>query len=56
MEKLTLKGPEKNFGIHSAPTPGFGYTWQRSIEKEQETQQKDPHLKKVEKFDGYLKT
>ncbi|KAI6196716.1 Complex I-B14.5a [Aphelenchoides besseyi] len=56
VEKLVMKGPEKNFGIPKAPTPGFGHNWSRSIEAEQETQKNDPHLKHVERYDHYLKT
>uniref|UniRef100_A0A0K0E7C3 NADH dehydrogenase [ubiquinone] 1 alpha subcomplex subunit 7 n=1 Tax=Strongyloides stercoralis TaxID=6248 RepID=A0A0K0E7C3_STRER len=47
------KGPEENFGL-SIPTPGFGYEWVRSVEHEQYTQQKDPIMKTLQRYDKYL--
>ncbi|CEF63348.1 NADH:ubiquinone oxidoreductase subunit B14.5a family-containing protein [Strongyloides ratti] len=47
------KGPEENFGLN-IPTPGFGLEWSRNIQYEQLTQQKDPIMKCLERYDKYL--
>ncbi|KAK0411982.1 hypothetical protein QR680_005965 [Steinernema hermaphroditum] len=57
MEKPAVsanKGPEQNFGLE-APTPGFGYEWKRTISEELSTQQGDGELRRLERFDRYLK-
>uniref|UniRef100_A0A915DE00 Cytochrome b-c1 complex subunit 8 n=1 Tax=Ditylenchus dipsaci TaxID=166011 RepID=A0A915DE00_9BILA len=33
-----LKGPEENFGLPEAPTPGLGYSWSRNLQEEMHTQ------------------
>uniref|UniRef100_A0A0N4ZYR6 NADH dehydrogenase [ubiquinone] 1 alpha subcomplex subunit 7 n=1 Tax=Parastrongyloides trichosuri TaxID=131310 RepID=A0A0N4ZYR6_PARTI len=53
VDKAVNKGPGDNFGL-STPTPGFGIEWRRSIHFEQESQQKDPVMKNLEKYDRYL--
>lgn len=47
------KGPNENFGL-SAPTPGFGATWTRSVARELESQKNDPQLSYLERFDKYV--
>uniref|UniRef100_A0AC35GP67 NADH dehydrogenase [ubiquinone] 1 alpha subcomplex subunit 7 n=1 Tax=Panagrolaimus sp. PS1159 TaxID=55785 RepID=A0AC35GP67_9BILA len=47
-------GPSQNFGL-KAPTPGFGFEWNRSVQEEQPSQKNDKHLAHAQKFDKYLK-
>ncbi|KAE9551577.1 hypothetical protein FO519_005221 [Halicephalobus sp. NKZ332] len=48
------KGPVENFGL-KAPTPGFGFEWNRSIGNEQPSQVHDANLASVTKFDKFGK-
>jgi hypothetical protein len=50
-----VKGPAENFGFNGPPTPGTGYEWKRNIALEHEPQKNDVDLKKLERFDRYMK-
>ncbi|KAI6184387.1 Complex I-B14.5a [Aphelenchoides bicaudatus] len=53
--KAVVKGPAENFGLSGPPTPGVGYEWTRNISLERDGQKNDPNLKKLEKYDRYMK-
>lgn len=48
-------GPQSNFGL-SAPTPGFGASWQRSRHNELDAPKNNAEFERLEKFDKFAKS